>query len=71
MLRIEMGRTGRYCDGLSRRSFVQLGIAGLASVGLPQILKAKEASAALGTSAKNTVGDPHLAGRGSRPHGFV
>jgi len=54
MLRIEMGKTRRYCDGFSRRSFVQLGAAGLATAGLPQILRANEDSVALGTSAKNT-----------------
>lgn len=54
MFRVEMGRTRRYCDGMSRRSFVQLGVAGMASAGLPQILRAKEQSQALGTSAKNT-----------------
>ena len=28
MFRIEAGNTGKYCDGMSRRSFVQLGVAG-------------------------------------------
>jgi hypothetical protein len=55
LLRIEAGFTPRYCDGHSRRSFLQLGIAGLASVGLPQILRAKEASQTLGVPAKNTA----------------
>jgi hypothetical protein len=55
LLRIEAGFTPRYCDGHTRRSFLQLGVAGLASVGLPQILKAKEASQALGAPAKNTA----------------
>ena len=31
----------RYCDGISRRSFVQLGVAGMASLGLGDVLKAK------------------------------
>jgi hypothetical protein len=39
---------------MTRRSFVQLGVAGMASVGLPQILKAKEDSQALGTPKKDT-----------------
>ena len=43
--RIDAGGTGRYCDGLSRRSFVQLGVAGLANVGLTDILRAKTLSA--------------------------
>ena len=54
MFRIHAGSTGKYCDGLSRRNFVQIGMAGMASVGLPQILKAKEESAAIGTSRKDT-----------------
>lgn len=44
MFRLELGRSGRYCDGLSRRSFLQIGVAGMASVSLPQILRAREAS---------------------------
>ncbi|MFO1023211.1 MAG: DUF1501 domain-containing protein, partial [Planctomycetales bacterium] len=44
MLRIDAGQTGAYCDGMTRRSFVQLGVAGMASLGLPQLLRAKESS---------------------------
>ena len=29
MFRIDAGVTGRYCDGLSRRSFVKIGVAGI------------------------------------------
>jgi hypothetical protein len=54
MLRIEAGSTPRYCDGHNRRSFLQVGIAGMASVGLPQLLRAKEQSRAAGTSVKDT-----------------
>jgi len=51
MFRLDMGSsTRRYCDGLSRRSFLALGVAGMASVGLPQLLKARAASSA----TKNT-----------------
>src|SRR5438132_2187653 len=53
MLRVDLGSTGRYCDGMSRRSFLQLGVAGLASVSLPQLLRAKEASQVSG-GRKNT-----------------
>ena len=52
MIRVDLGSTRRYCDGLSRRSFLQLGVAGLASVGLPHILRAREESSS--TSKKNT-----------------
>jgi len=56
MFRIEAGSTGKYCDGLSRRSFLQLGIAGMASVALPEVLKAKaESTANLGKSKDTSV----------------
>ncbi len=54
MFRIHAGHSGPYCDGMARRSFVQLGLAGMASVGLPQILRAKEESQALGRTKKDT-----------------
>src|SRR5262245_11118857 len=54
MLRIDAGRTGKYCDGLSRRSFVQIGVAGMAAAGFPNILRAKDASARLGHGLKDT-----------------
>ncbi len=54
MFRIEMGATQRYCDGVSRRNFVQLGLAGMGAIGLPQILRAKELSQSQGSSAKDT-----------------
>ncbi len=52
MFRVDMGRSGQYCDGHSRRSFLQLGVAGMASLGLPQILKAREESAVKSLSGK-------------------
>lgn len=54
MFRLDLGSTRRYCDGMNRRSFVQIGMAGMASVGLPALLRAKEQSQELGTSAKKT-----------------
>jgi uncharacterized protein (DUF1501 family) len=54
MFRIELGRTGHYCDGLNRRSFLQLGVAGMASVGLPHVLKARAESARFLGNRKNT-----------------
>src|SRR5262245_31684169 len=52
MFRLDLGRSGRYCDGLSRRSFLQLGAAGLASLSLPQLARAREAS---GTTKDTSV----------------
>ena len=55
MFRIDAGPAPqKYCDGFSRRSFLQIGVAGMAAAGLPRILKAKEESAAAGVSAKDT-----------------
>ena len=42
MLRIDAGGSGRYCDGMSRRSFVQLGVAGMAAAGLGDVARAKQ-----------------------------
>ncbi|HEY2784894.1 MAG TPA: DUF1501 domain-containing protein [Fimbriiglobus sp.] len=50
MFRLDFGSTGRYCDGVSRRSFLQLGVAGMAAVGLPGILRAKASSDKKNTS---------------------
>jgi hypothetical protein len=41
MFRLDLGSGGRYCDGLSRRSFLTLGVAGMAGVALPQLLRAR------------------------------
>jgi len=41
-------------DARSRRSFVRIGAAGMASVGLPQVLRAQQQSAALGANRKDT-----------------
>ena len=54
MFRIQSGRTPRYCDGLSRRSFLQVGMAGLGTLGLPSLLQAREAAAAAGGERKQT-----------------
>lgn len=55
MLRIGAGTTRKYCDGISRRNFVQLGVAGMASVGLADVLRAKELSAQKGIAPKDTA----------------
>src|SRR5436190_9718772 len=49
MLELSAHGAGRCCDGLSRRSFLRLGAAGLTSLGLPQILRARD-----GKPAKDT-----------------
>jgi hypothetical protein len=57
MLRIYDRRTTKYCDGLSRRSFLQLGVAGVASVSLADVLRAKTQSAERGTVTKGVAKD--------------
>ncbi|HEV2971807.1 MAG TPA: DUF1501 domain-containing protein [Pirellulales bacterium] len=54
MFATHAGRTRAYCDGLSRRSFLKIGVAGMASAGLADVLRAKAMSAALGQPAKDT-----------------
>jgi hypothetical protein len=56
-LRIDAGGTQRYCDGISRRSFVQLGVAGLTTLGLGDLLRAKAQSAPVhaGRSKKSAI----------------
>lgn len=54
MWRIQAGNTGTYCDGYSRRSFLQVGLAGMGAMGLSHILRAKAASAAAGVAPKDT-----------------
>jgi hypothetical protein len=54
MFRIDAGSAGQYCDGFSRRSFLQLGVAGMTSVALPGVLRAKEASAAKNGTTRDT-----------------
>ncbi len=41
MLKVQMERSPRYCDGLTRRSFVQIGMAGMGAMSLPSLLEAK------------------------------
>jgi hypothetical protein len=55
MFRIDAGKTGRYCDGISRRSFLQVGVAGMASIGLDGLLRAKAAAASSGSSKDTAV----------------
>jgi hypothetical protein len=54
MFRIDAGKTNRYCDGLSRRSFLQMGVAGMATVGLGGVLRAKADSFARTATQKDT-----------------
>ncbi len=63
MLTIE-GQSSRFCDGVSRRSFLRIGALGMGGLALPQILRA-EAQAGLKKSHKAVImiylpgGPPH------------
>ena len=48
-------RSREYCDGITRRSFVQLGVAGLTSLSLSDVLRAKAASANQSKSDVSTI----------------
>lgn len=45
MLRLPLEACGAYCDGLRRRSFLQLGLAGLGTLGLGDLLRARALAA--------------------------
>lgn len=57
MFRIDASeRSGQqYCDGISRRSFLQVGVAGMASVGLPGVLRAMTGGNPDAKRAKDTA----------------
>ena len=56
MFRMNLGPTARYCDGVTRRSFLQLGVAGMAAASLPRLLQAKSESArSLGQTKDTSV----------------
>jgi len=55
MLSVSTGVARGYCHGLPRRSFVQLGVAGMAAAGLPRVLEARAAGLAAGLPAKDTA----------------
>jgi len=49
MLRLPIGSpSAPYCDGVSRRSFLQLGLAGMGAVSLGTVLQARQAAASQG-----------------------
>ncbi|HEX5105854.1 MAG TPA: DUF1501 domain-containing protein [Pirellulaceae bacterium] len=64
MLTIDLGKSARYCDGMSRRSMLQLGVLGFGAacggLSLPQLLRA-EAAAGVGSSNKAII-NIHLGG---------
>jgi hypothetical protein len=55
MFRLDLGRTRHYCDGVSRRSFLQLGVAGMASAGLGEVWQARAESAKTAAARTTSV----------------
>ncbi|MCA8987853.1 MAG: DUF1501 domain-containing protein, partial [Planctomycetaceae bacterium] len=53
-MRILAGKSNSYCDGIRRRSFLQVGMAGLGSLSLASMLRAKETARTQGREAKET-----------------
>lgn len=51
MFKLDLGGVGRYCDGVSRRSFLKLGAAGLTGLALPGLAHRANAS---GQPTRNT-----------------
>lgn len=54
MLKIGLGGCGSYCDGLSRRSFVQMGMAGLGALSLADVM-ALRAQADSGANKRSLI----------------
>src|SRR4051812_16948300 len=54
MFRLDLGSSSRYCDGINRRSFLSLGVTGMASVALPELFRARAVSAEASGVKKNT-----------------
>jgi hypothetical protein len=54
MFRLDLGGTGKYCDGINRRNFLQLGVSGMATLGLSQVMQARAQSAQTQGTTRNT-----------------
>lgn len=56
MLRLPLGSpSAPYCDGVSRRSFLQLGLAGMGAVSLGSVLQARQATASPGAAKETSL----------------
>ena len=54
-MRIQAGKTSPYCDGQTRRSFLQVGMAGMGTLALPDLLRAKEAAGTAGRKDTSVI----------------
>jgi hypothetical protein len=55
MLQIRANDSHRYCDGLTRRSFLQAGVLGLGGLGLADALRLKAQAKAAGQASRDTA----------------
>ena len=56
MFQLDLGASGRYCDGIKRRDFLTIGVAGMAAVGLPELNRAKaESQPSLGNKGTSVI----------------
>lgn len=53
MIKIQGNTTGRFCDGQSRRNFLQVGTLGFAGLSLPNLLRTRALAAEDGQQVKN------------------
>src|ERR671913_447327 len=44
MLKVDAGQSGRYCDGVSRRNFLQIGALAIGGMTLADVLRAEDAA---------------------------
>ncbi len=51
MLRVSLDSSAPYCDGVRRRSFLQLGLAGMGSLGLGDVLRARAQAGSVNPAA--------------------
>jgi hypothetical protein len=54
MLELSFPRSGRQCDGATRRDFLRIGALGLSAFGLADLLRARAAAAGQGQTTRNT-----------------
>jgi hypothetical protein len=60
MLKVDAGQSGRYCDGVSRRNFLQIGALAIGGMTLADVLRAEDAAGV--RNSQKAVINIHLSG---------
>ena len=60
MLKVDAGRSGRYCDGVARRNFLQIGALAIGGMTLADLLRAEDAAGV--RNSQKAVINIHLSG---------